>query len=253
MSPNNKYYYEQTLDEVELSVSVEASWQADLKRQVSFGRGQFNLTYSDCNMHKSCVSCLGATAQCSWCGSRCVNPGERSASPDCAERDQKEAWTRCASFDTGTSKLLVPYTAHRQQAPLVFTLSNVPTDSVAGLQCMFTLFNGRTLDGARNLTVPYQPLNGSHASCLLTSVFSVLAPLVDSYDGQIQTNLRLYDPRLDVFIDSVSNGKLALLFYKCEMKASDCSQCLTVNPQLSCMWCLQNTAMKASCRYSISK
>jgi hypothetical protein len=109
---------------------------------------------------------------------------------------------------------------------------------------MFTLFNGRSI--ARNLTVPYQPVNATHANCALNGVFNILAGLID-YDGQVQTNLRLYDPRRDVFVDSNSNGRLALLFYKCEIKAADCSQCLSVNPQLSCMWC-QSSATKPSCR-----
>jgi hypothetical protein len=115
----------------------------------------------------------------------------------------------------------------------------------AGLECMFTLFNGKSI--GRNLSVPYQQLNATHANCQLNAVFGVLTEQIEQHDGQVQTNLRLYDAKRDVFVDSNLNGKLALLFYKCEMKASDCSQCLSVNPQLSCMWCQANAA-KASCR-----
>lgn len=214
---------------------VEAS---SISRKQSFGKNLFNLTFTDCNSRRSCVSCLAAP-ECSWCGQKCMNPSEQPR--ESCERSPD----RCASFDTGTTKLLIPFTAHRQQAPLLLSMINPPA-SISALQCMLTIFNGRLID--RNITVPYQQVNSSHANCVLGSVFNLLAPLIDSYDGQIQTNLRLYDAASDVFIDSNSNGKLALLFYKCEMKAGDCSQCLSVNPQLSCMWCQQISGGKPSCR-----
>lgn len=240
VSPNNnKYYYESSKDQVELSVYVQtSSGRQPQQKSQTFGRGLFNLTLVDCGVHKSCVSCANsAHGECEWCGNKCLNPSEDRGSDECLRHDSS---SRCPSFDTGTTKLLIPYTAHRQQAPLLFSLLNVPSAQANNLQCMFTLFNGRTLDGhRRNLTVPYQLHNASHATCQLATVFTVLSSLIEAYDGQIQTNLRLYDPTRGLFIDSVSNGKLALLFYKCEMKASDCGQCLGVNSQLSCMWCQQ--------------
>lgn len=256
VSPTNKYYYESYNDQTELSMFVQAS-SSSSERPQSFGRGLLNLTLMDCNAHKSCVSCLSVSS-CEWCGNKCANPSEEVSSRSECDREA----SRCASFDTGTTKLLIPFTAHRQQAPLLFSLANVAASSTSAFQCMFTLFNGRMLPAstttARNLTVPYLSHNASHASCQLGNVFNVLASLIESYDGQIQTNLRLYDPTNDVFVDSSSNGKLALLFYKCEIKASDCGQCLGVNPQLSCMWCQQIpaanaqsaviTASKANCR-----
>ena len=64
--------------------------------------------------------------------------------------------------------------------------------------------------------------------------------------GQVQTNLRLYNVKSDTFIDSMSNGKLSLLFYKCEIKANDCSQCLSLNRQFSCMWCNLNPILNGN-------
>ena len=82
-------------------------------------------------------------------------------------------------------------------------------------------------------------LNATHAHCSLANAFDQLSNFVDE-TGHVQTNLRLYSPRTDSFVDSASNGRLALLFYKCEVKANDCSQCLALNRQYSCMWCNAN-------------
>lgn len=239
-SPANRYYYERMMDRVELGVYVKQANSAEVKYGTTGpdDRARFNVTLVDCNVHRSCVSCTGAGVQCRWCGDRCLNPAEEiSPSSSCSSNDQPT----CGSFDTGTSKLLIPYTAHRQQAPLMFTFLNIDPATVSrfesqpdSLRCMFTLFDGKHV--GRNVTVPYAYLNATHGHCSLLSVFDVLAFAIEP-TGQVQTNLRLFDSARDIFYDSNTNGKLALLFYKCELKASDCSECMSVNAQLSCMWC----------------
>jgi hypothetical protein len=241
-----KYYYEQMHDRAELGIYVQSVHTP----QVRYGlvnadatttlQTLFNLTILDCNMHRSCVSCLsGGLSGCKWCANECLNPNEEPTLGTCLGVD---SLAQCRSFDTGTSKLLIPYTAHRQQAPLMLTLNNFNSDSdlSSSLECMLTLFNGKAL--GHNVSVPFQRLNRTHGHCSLVSVFSLLPTFSATGEqqtaaSQVQTNLRLLDRQRDSFVDSNTNGKLALLFYKCELKASDCSECLAINPQLSCMWC----------------
>lgn len=147
----------------------------------------------------------------------------------------KQSSEVCPSFDTGTSKLLIPYTSHRNQAPLTFSLQNQNAELLRDdLACMLTIFDGRFI--GKNISMPYRALNTSHAKCILTEVFAELESLLEPR-GQVQTNLRLYNQRTDSFVDSILNGRLALMFYKCEVKANDCGQCLSLNRQFSCMWC----------------
>ena len=82
-------------------------------------------------------------------------------------------------------------------------------------------------------------INETHGQCILESVFEKLEFLIEAHGGQAQTNLRLYSEESDMFIDSILEGRLALMFYKCEVKANDCGECLSLNKQFSCMWCNQ--------------
>ena len=79
---------------------------------------------------------------------------------------------------------------------------------------MLTMFDGRLT--SQSVTLPYRALNTTHGQCLLTTAFTQLAPLLESR-GQVQTNLRLFSHASNIFIDSPMNGRLALLFYKCEV------------------------------------
>ena len=188
-------------------------------------------------------------SQCNWCSNKCLNSKTLADINVKPESCNKYAGM-CESFDTGTNKLLIPYTAHRQQAPLVLSLSNVNNSylDLNEMKCLFTMFNGKFL--GKNVTLPFGMINKTHGHCSLTNVFEYLSIFIDDGTstngdmnnslGQVQTNLRLYNSKSDTFIDSISNGKLALLFYKCEIKANDCSQCLSLNRQYSCMWCNLN-------------
>ena len=219
-------FYEERKDRLSLPMFIENPQSPNLR----FGHSaQFNLTIMDCSAHRSCLSCNGASS-CSWCSSRC--------SSSCASSET------CDSFDTGTTKLLIPFTAHRTQAPLTFSL----TDSSSDFECMMTMFNGKFIN--KNISVPFTRLNTSHGQCQLSAIFTHLASLIDAEDlGQVQTNLRLYSLKRDLFVDAI--GKLTLLFYKCELKAGDCGQCLYLNRQLSCMWCGDESS--ASCRFMNSQ
>lgn len=258
LAPNGVYYYEQKLDSLSLGIHVENSQSSNIKYGAlsSSKQTQFNITVIDCDAHKSCISCTqSSSSKCKWCSSRCVNPSDLSSNSLKCLTDA----SYCSSFDPGTNKLLIPYTAHRPQAALLFALYNTDLAENSKLECMFTIFNGKLMD--KNLSLPFQLVNKTHAHCVLSNVFSSLSPFIEDEHqdsrGQVQTNLRLYDKQSDIFIDSSSNGKLSLLFYKCELKANDCSQCLSINPQLSCMWCansqlgaLTHTAQtQSSCRF----
>jgi hypothetical protein len=192
--------------------------------------------------------------QCNWCSNKCVNTKSLKDVSIQTESFIKYSGM-CESFDTGTNKLLIPYTAHRQQAPLILSLLNVNNTSLDlnEMKCLFTMFNGRFL--GKNVTLPFGMINKTHGHCSLANVFEYLSIFIDgtpqSSDmnntlGQVQTNLRLYNVKSDTFIDSMSNGKLSLLFYKCEIKANDCSQCLSLNRQFSCMWCNLNPILNGN-------
>lgn len=236
-SPNGIYYFEQRSDRVNLGIYVQNSnlKYGTLDQQ---SKTLFNITVIDCDSHKSCVSCTQAqNAKCKWCQNKCVNPNE-------ADKCINDP-SACSSFDPGTNKLLIPFTAHRPQAPLLFTISNTDISQQSKIECLFTMFNGKFIE--KNVTLPFQYINKTHAHCQLANVFNNLDGFIQE-TGEVQTNLRLYDSQNDYFIDSISNGKLALLFYKCEIKANDCSSCLSINRQLSCMWCA-SMPTQSSCRF----
>ena len=245
VSPTNTYYYEKSHDRLVLPLYVKSSQAPNIQYGTIAStlltpdsrtiKTLFNITLVDCNSHTSCISCA-SMPQCSWCGHKCLNPNTHD------QKQPSQCTTEansCESFDTGTNKLLIPYTAHRQQAPLIFTLLN-SNSSTESMQCVFTMFNGKFV--GKNITLPFGMLNKTHGHCSLSNVFEDLSVFIDdassnSSMGQIQTNLRLYNAQTDSFVDSISQGKLALLFYKCEIKANDCGQCLSLNRQYSCMWC----------------
>jgi hypothetical protein len=237
-------YYEEKSNQLQLPIYIQNSQLKNVRYGAPLTitsnkelKTLFNLTIINCDAHKSCISCLNSNKQCIWCSNSCV-----SSTTTKVQKCQNEQQT-CESFDTGsTTKLLIPFTQHRQQAPLTLSLLNQASSSdQPKYECMFTMFNGEFL--GKNVSLPVVYLNKTHIQCVLTNVFKYLSFLIDSPSietttpGQIQTNLRLFNSDNNVFIDSISNGKLALLFYKCEIKANDCSQCLSLNRQLSCMWC----------------
>ena len=259
VSTTNSYYYETRYDRITLPLYVKSTQSPNFQYGTLITSSNaietlFNITLIDCNAHTSCISC-SSISQCNWCSNKCVNPNDFEEKPlHCLN----EA-SMCESFDTGTNKLLIPYTAHRQQAPLIFSLLNINNSKIdfqassisQEMQCMFTMFNGKHM--GKNITLPFGMVNKTHGHCSLTNVFEDLSMFIDetSLDssnntmGQVQTNLRLYNLLSNTFIDSISNGKLSLLFYKCEIKANDCSQCLSLNRQYSCMWCNINPILSS--------
>ena len=204
----------------------------------------FNITVINCQMHKSCISCVSddMSGQCSWCNNQCRARQDMSSDNDKCTIGMDQ----CESFDPATNKLLIPYTAHRQQAPLVFTLNNLLLDNTQNklIECHITNTDASLLKQPINLE--FKQINKTHSSCILNDVFEnknyLYKYLIDqNNNGQVQTNLRLFikqkDTNINYYIDSPSNGKLSLVFYGCEYKATDCSSCLSINSQLSCMWC----------------
>ena len=271
------------------SVSSGARYGLVMSSSESESTALFNVTVVDCAQHRSCVSCVSSSsssssASCQWCGSRCEpSPPAASVLSTCVTSSSHRR--QCASFDTAasTSKLLIPFTAHRPQAPLLLVLDNMmhngedgdddndndnesKAESSNSIQCMFTEFNGRREPAHANISVPFVRLNRTHAHCVLSTVFAAapaptsesrinsLDRMLNTHGGQVQTNLRLYDSRRRVFIDSLRSAvstaaNLELLFYKCETKARDCTACLSLNRQLSCMWCANQPESSSSCRF----
>jgi hypothetical protein len=260
VSPTNSYYYEKRIDRIVVPLYVKST-QSPLIQYGTIASSLtnsntietlFNITLIDCNVHMSCVSCM-SLAQCSWCSNKCINTKTLVDNQSIKPESCNKYAGMCESFDTGTNKLLIPYTAHRQQAPLILSLLNLNNTSLDlnEMKCLFTMFNGKFLD--KNVTLPFGMINKTHGHCSLANVFEYLSIFIDEINaemnntlGQVQTNLRLYNSKSDTFIDSTSNGKLALLFYKCEIKANDCSQCLSLNRQFSCMWCNVNPILNGN-------
>lgn len=247
-SPSDQYYYEETPDRAELDFYIE-------NKEIRYGtvptassdslQTMNNITIFDCRAHKSCISCMSLASQyCKWCNNECVDA--TSASGDRCVSESSES---CASFDTGTSRLLIPFTANRQQAPLQIRLANYVT-SHSKLECLLTTFDGR-VNASRSISLPYNSINQTHGLCILQNVFQLLDDWIVQNQGQIQTNLRLFhrdsSPDQSYFVDSITHGRLALLFYKCELKGGhDCNQCLNLNSQLSCMWCGNSPLLKGA-------
>ncbi|CAF0765273.1 unnamed protein product [Brachionus calyciflorus] len=224
-------------DRINLGIYIQNSELGSVKYgKMSNSATLYNISVIGCDVHASCVSCT-MSEKCSWCGNKCEKLNSQCLSDS----------NKCASFDPGTNKLLIPYTAHRQQAPLTFQLIN--QQSTDNLQCIITLYNGKKLQN--NITIPFQNINQTHSSCILANIFMDLEKYLGEDLGQVQTNLRVYDFKNNFYIDSISNGKLSLLFYKCEYKANDCSSCLSINRQLSCMWCSNAHfgSSSSSCRF----
>ncbi|RNA39166.1 plexin-B, partial [Brachionus plicatilis] len=211
---------------VELGVYVKNSDEFKYGWSKSRSTALFNITVIHCGMYRSCISCV--SDECSWCDNKCVSTANKDDQTisQCVNQSQM-----CSSFDPATNKLLIPYTAHRPQAPLTFRLKNPPHQLIRNYVCHITMAHGSPL--TQPISVPLTVLNKTHSSCTLTNIFTYVDPLLTN--GQVQTDLRVYTG--DYYIDSPSNGKLTLLFYKCEQKANDCSSCLSINRQLSCMWC----------------
>jgi hypothetical protein len=260
-------YYEDKLDKLDLNIFirknkqnyglVSSSSSSPSTLDLIQVKTKFNLTLVNCDAFKSCVSCLlnskssgnedsDNESACSWCSGRCVDKTAEKRNEKC------ENLQYCPSFVTGTNRLLIPFTQYRKQAPLPLQWLNYNTthQSNSNLKCLLTIFNGRPfyLNNQRlNVTVPLVSLNSTHAHCNLVDVFNSIDTMNDQFlsiNGKIQTNLRIYDSSNDIYIDSSSSGKLSLLFYKCERlalsavnKDNDCSDCLALNPQFSCMWC----------------
>jgi len=246
-------YYEQQKDQLVLPLYVQSTQLKNVRYGASNTKTSiaFNLTITDCNAHKSCISCTHSK-QCQWCSNSCISNQFQSSDGICSSDSAS-----CESFDTpGIAKLLIPYTLHRQQAPITLTLLNNPDTAIShSYECFITMFDGEFI--GKNISLPFVATNKTHGQCILTNIFKHLAFLIDSPEasGQVQTNLRVYDSNRNIFVDSLTNGKLALLFYKCELKANDCTQCLSLNRQLSCMWCSNSgstnngNAQQSSCRF----
>ena len=260
VSSSNHYYFERELDRVELNFYIENSEirygtvqpTAATPVTVASLQTRHNITILDCSARRSCLSCLTSSA-CKWLRNQCVDEAVAAAiaAAAAAPPELTTDIELCASFDTGTSRLLIPFTAARAQAPLQLKLNNIESITTNNrspspqLTCMLTMFDGRF--GEQNISLPFTHLNHTHGQCVLTSVFSPLGELIQANRGQIQTNLRLYDASSRVFVDSVTMGKLALLFYKCELKAGvECNACLNLNSQLSCMWCSNGLNVSSS-------
>merc|ERR1712071_501357 len=84
---------------------------------VSHSQTVFNVTLVDCSAHKSCVSCTQSSRNaCRWSRADDVCRHNEEANEEGELVGSVGASRECESFDTGTNKLLIPYTAHRLQA-----------------------------------------------------------------------------------------------------------------------------------------
>lgn len=232
------YYYEEVRDRIVLPLYVQSTQNNHIRYGTISSKNStetsFNLTIVDCSVRRSCMSCSSSDGQCSWCNNQCISTHNIEDTKNTCVGD--EAF--CPSFDTGTSKLLIPFTINRKQAPLTIKFLNQDVQ-ILKLSCMLTIFDGKFI--GMNVSLPFMALNATHGQCILSNVFQKLDTLI-SNTGQIQSNLRIHSTKQDLFIDSIQNGGLALMFYKCEVKANDCGQCLSLSRQFSCMWCNKGDA-----------
>ncbi len=273
---SNFYYYEENADNIRFRFYIE-------NKDVKYGtvvsssgsssspQTRHNITIIDCSAHKSCISCISTSnSYCKWSNNECIDYDDTIVTNFDNHIDA------CESFDTGTSRLLIPYTANRLQAPLQIKLNNFLDSNTNKIdpkfECIFTLFNGKFTN--KNITVPYVYVNQTHGACQLSNIFNLLHEFIHNGEnneelGQVQTNLRILNLDKNTFIDSVTQGKLALLFYKCEVKAlsstsdssnkNGCNECLNLNSQLSCMWCSNslsnnnNNNNGSSCKFMNAK
>ena len=174
-------YYEEKSNQLQLPIYIQNSQLKNVRYGAPLTatsnkelKTLFNLTIINCDAHKSCISCLNSNKQCIWCSNSCVSSTTK------VEKCQNEQQT-CESFDTGsTTKLLIPFTQHRQQAPLTLSLLNQASSSSdqPKYECMFTMFNGEFL--GKNVSLPVVYLNKTHIQCDLTNVFKYLSFLIDS-------------------------------------------------------------------------
>uniref|UniRef100_A0A1I7Y844 Sema domain-containing protein n=1 Tax=Steinernema glaseri TaxID=37863 RepID=A0A1I7Y844_9BILA len=165
-----------------------------------------NYTFYDCNQHSICSSCSASQWRCSWCSAerRCISEGGYCSG---------NGTSTCVHIDNSTETLV----ANGANASIVFPVVNLAKSGrSAGLIC-------RIRTDSSYVTVEAKVKNDL-VQCQPTQLSYVAETPTTNYDLELVRGSELID-------------RTHVTMFKCSEMASDCSQCLALDPKWSCTWC----------------
>ncbi|TMS39516.1 hypothetical protein L596_006026 [Steinernema carpocapsae] len=165
-----------------------------------------NYTFYDCNQHSICSSCSSSQWRCSWCSAdrKCVSEGAFCSG---------NGTSTCVHIDNTTETLV----ASGSNTSISFPVVNLAKSGIdRGLNC-------RIKTDSSYITVEAQVKNNlvecQHAQLTYASEVPTL-----TYDLELVRGMELID-------------RAHVTMFKCSEMASDCSQCLALDPKWGCTWC----------------
>ncbi|KAK0399439.1 hypothetical protein QR680_003050 [Steinernema hermaphroditum] len=172
-----------------------------------------NYTFYDCNQHSICSSCSASKWKCSWCSAerRCMSEGAYCSG---------NGTSTCVHIDNSTETLV----ASGANTSIAFPVVNLGKSGISDrLICRIQTESSYVTAEAKvkNDVVECQPTQLSYLAVTPTL----------NYDLELVRGSELID-------------RTHVTMFKCSEMATDCSQCLALDPKWSCTWC------SGGCQYS---
>uniref|UniRef100_A0A7E4V2I7 Plexin-A4 n=1 Tax=Panagrellus redivivus TaxID=6233 RepID=A0A7E4V2I7_PANRE len=173
---------------------------------------QHDFTFYDCSRFTICSTCTQSQWPCQWCGG---SEHTCRASDDTCTNSVASHLCPKINIDNMPEVLI----ADNTNASVSFSVVNMEPTNPKSLQCRFYTSDSERQD----VRVPARVTNDK-ISCL---------PNKFAYDMP----LAMKNYSLELMKEGEIVDKTHVTVYKCEEMASDCSQCLSLDPKWRCTWC----------------
>ncbi|XP_052284342.1 plexin-A4-like isoform X2 [Dreissena polymorpha] len=200
-------------DHTVLEVQFQVEGQTIVKRDVSL---------YDCQLNTNCTSCTESTFGCKWCHVRglCVS----DAAPACPDQTTAavQSPVKCPRLET-TSYDTDVVVHSGQNKSISVRVADIQPDQMVNVLCLFT-YSGEVKYSTGKIM-------SSNLECeALQFEFSdVTLPIVTA-------QFTVTSGKHSVPLDNPQNIKVRI--YKCGTMVTNCGQCLSMDPEYECGWCV---------------
>uniref|UniRef100_A0AC35U6B2 Sema domain-containing protein n=1 Tax=Rhabditophanes sp. KR3021 TaxID=114890 RepID=A0AC35U6B2_9BILA len=174
----------------------------------------FDFTFYTCKTNKMCSTCSTSKWDCKWCSGRnaCLSTKPNNSS-SCIQLITNPA--SCMQIDSSAiSEILIP---DRSNYTVQFPVINwsAPKSDGSEYFCKVLL---------QTTAITKASIKNQRVTC-------------DSIEYSFDDNTKIKKIGLELMRNSVVIDKTNISVYKCSEMASDCSQCMALDPKFSCTWC----------------
>ncbi|XP_038061689.1 plexin-B-like [Patiria miniata] len=193
-----------------------------------------DIIFYECDIHKTCVSCVGSDWACNWClfdnrcthdNSHCSKPNEIFVTGQNSHGTSMEGPDACPQLQQQNDEVLIPSGMNRK---VTVDVRNLPRQAlISRYQCSLDIEGmDQYVDATRE---------DATVTCYLKSV------KYSTSQQELNVTLSLWWTDMNNNIHRLDDRHVfKVTLYKCEVLRPDCSRCVsneTTRAELGCMWC----------------